>query len=78
MTKTEILAELYRLPAPEQLLIVESLANQLRQRLEIGSSNPPAGRALATAAQALLSDYESDAELTAFTALDGEPLHETR
>lgn len=30
---------------------------------------------LAAAAQALLADYESDDELTAFTALDGKDLH---
>ena len=31
--------------------------------------------ALATAAQALLADYQSDPELTAFQALDGEDFH---
>jgi predicted DNA-binding ribbon-helix-helix protein len=31
--------------------------------------------ALAAAAKALLSDYETDAEMTAFTALDGEDFH---
>jgi len=30
---------------------------------------------LARAAQALLADYTSDGELTAFTGLDGEPVH---
>ena len=31
--------------------------------------------ALAAAAQALLEDYQNDAELTAFLALDGDDLH---
>ena len=78
MTKTEILTELKRLPASEQLLIVESLANELRQLRETGPSNQTVDSDLAVAAEALLSDYKSDPELTAFTALDGEPLHETR
>jgi hypothetical protein len=30
---------------------------------------------LAVAAQALLADYETDSELVAFTALDGEAFH---
>ena len=78
MTKTEILTELKRLPASEQLLIVESLANELRQRLENGPSYQTLKSDLAVAAESLLSDYESDPELTAFTALDGERLHEAR
>jgi predicted CopG family antitoxin len=32
-------------------------------------------QALADAAQALLSDYTQDSELTAFTALDGDDFH---
>ena len=32
-------------------------------------------RALAQAAQALLADYQTDPELTAFSALDGEDFH---
>lgn len=32
-------------------------------------------KALAAAAQALLADYQTDAELTAFQALDGDDFH---
>jgi hypothetical protein len=42
------------------------LARQLAQRKQ---------KELASAAQALLADYQNDADLTAFTALDGEDFH---
>lgn len=47
-------------------LVREMLDEQLRIR---------ARQEMAEAARALLSDYETDEELTAFTALDGEEFH---
>ncbi len=73
MTDREILEQLKKLPTPERLKIVESTVHQLREELE-GAVEQGADR-LAQAAQALLADYASDAELTAFTGLDSEPFH---
>ena len=47
-------------------LIREMLDNQLELNRQ---------RRLADAAQALLSDYETDPELTAFTEIDGDSFH---
>ncbi len=73
MTDREILEQLKKLPTPERLKIVESTVHQLREELE-GAVEQGADR-LAQAAQALLADYASDSELTAFTGLDSEPFH---
>jgi len=73
MTDREILEQLKKLPTPERLKIVESTVHQLREELE-GAVEQGADR-LALAAQALLADYASDSELTAFTGLDSEPFH---
>jgi Arc/MetJ-type ribon-helix-helix transcriptional regulator len=47
-------------------LVREMLNNQLESRKQQG---------LETAAQALLSDYQEDQELTAFTAIDSDEFH---
>lgn len=47
-------------------LVRELLQEQLKQRMR---------REMAAAAEALRADYETDAELTAFVALDGEDVH---
>ena len=73
MTDREILEQLKKLPTPERLKIIESTVHQLREELE-GAVEQGADR-LAQAAQALLADYASDSELTAFTGLDSEPFH---
>ena len=73
MTDREILEQLKKLPTLERLKTVESTVHQLREELE-GAVEQRADR-LAQAAQALLADYASDAELTAFTGLDSEPFH---
>ncbi|MCP4405646.1 MAG: hypothetical protein GY801_51130 [bacterium] len=49
------------------VITVEALQNQDKQAQK---------KQLAEAAQLMLHDYEHDDELTVFTALDGEPLHE--
>jgi predicted DNA-binding protein len=47
-------------------IVREMIQNQLEERKK---------QDLAAAAQALLADYQKDAELTAFTALDAEDFH---
>ncbi len=77
MTPAEILSQIQQLPFREQSRIYEALKELLRQ-----AGSPAAGEAkpseLAHAARALRSDYESDSELTAFTALDSEDFHAAR
>jgi hypothetical protein len=77
MTNLEILEQLKMLPTAERLKIVESTVHELRE--ELGDAQLPGaqvtGGRLAQAAQALLDDYTTDSELTAFTSLDSEPLH---
>ena len=69
MIETAVLTRLQRLPysqKQEVLNFVEFLETKL------ASAKTDQESRLAAAAQALLADYESDSELTAFTALDGE------
>jgi hypothetical protein len=72
MIEAAVLTRLQRLPysqKQEVLNFVEFLETKL------ASAKTEQESRLATAAQALLADYESDrsdSELTAFTALDGE------
>ena len=51
--------------------------HQLREELALSGAPDPKGTdtLLARAAEALKGDYWSDKELTAFTALDGDPFH---
>jgi hypothetical protein len=75
--ESEILEHLKCLPMTERLKIVESLAHQLREDLQLssGQGSQKAGEKLARAAEALREDYLQDKELTTFTALDSEPFH---
>jgi hypothetical protein len=77
MTHVEILKQLKNLPVAERLSIVESTVHQLREELADSGTRPSAvnDARLARAAEALRADYSSDKELTAFTALDGDPFH---
>lgn len=73
-----ILEEVNRLPVPERLTVIESLLRGIREELQ--QATRMTGRAeqkrrLAQAAAILLTDYTTDAELTAFTALDGEDFY---
>lgn len=73
-----ILEEVNRLPIPERLTVIESLLQGIREELQ--QATRMTGRAeqkrrLAQAAAILLTDYMTDAELTAFTALDGEDFY---
>jgi hypothetical protein len=77
MTHVEILKELQDLPVADHLSIVELTVHQLRDELANtgGGSAEGIDARLVRAAEALHADYSSDKELTAFTALDGDPLH---
>lgn len=77
MTHVEIIEQLKKLPAAERLRIVESTVHQLREELALSGAPDPKGTdtLLARAAEALKGNYWSDKELTAFTALDGDPFH---
>jgi hypothetical protein len=50
-----------------------SLSDVVREMIDL-QLNARKRQELAAAAQAMLSDYQTDQELTAFTALDGEDL----
>jgi hypothetical protein len=75
--ESEIMEHLKCLPVTEQLKVVESLARQLREDLQLsaGQGAQDTREKLARAAIALRCDYLGDQELTAFTALDSEPFH---
>jgi hypothetical protein len=70
--ETAVLTKLRRLPQAQQQEVLHFV-----EFLEAKSGENPASQReqLAAAAQALLADYETDDELTAFTALDGEDFH---
>ena len=74
MTQTEILEELKHLTSTERLAIAEAALNLVREDLQNAApfGAPVTNEQMASAARALLIDYETDAELTAFSALDGE------
>jgi hypothetical protein len=71
MTRTDILDELNKLPADERLDIVETTLHQLREQFRSGRLDAASERRerLSVAADALRTAYETDSELTAFTAL---------
>lgn len=77
MTPAQILGEIRQLPLDEQSQIYEALKALV---LQVGPSvvTENSQSKLAAAARALCSDYKSDSELTAFTALDGEDFHAAR
>ena len=74
MTATNILDELKRLNNTERLAVIETATRLIREELRQQTLSPLAetNQQLAQAAEALLSDYTSNSELTAFTSLDGE------
>ena len=77
MTQTQILTEFQKLPTSQQLDLLQAALDVLRKSWP--RSPPVVGQpTLAEAAQQLLADYQTDSELTCFTALDGEPIHAAR
>jgi len=75
MTQTEILAEFQQMSIQQQLetlrAALEILESKIRHSEEDSSEKLP----LAEAASLLRADYETDSELTSFTALDGEDFY---
>jgi hypothetical protein len=77
MTQAQILEELKKLTPAERLVVIEAALGLIRedlQRVELPRVQARK-QELAAAAQALLSDYTSDSELTSFKVLDGEDFH---
>ena len=78
MTHAEILEQIKKLSPKERLEVIDAAIHLLRDEL---TSNvylltpQERKRLLSQAADALLHDYETDSELTSFTALDGEDFH---
>ncbi len=73
MTNSEIIDQLKQLTTAERLAVIEAATKLIREDLSQPEANQKAEREqLAQAAKALLADYQSDLELTAFTSLDGE------
>lgn len=72
MIETAVLKKLRQLPEAQQqevLNFIEFL------EMKVGEKDVSMSKQLAIAAEALLSDYQTDEELTTFTALDGEAFH---
>lgn len=73
MTNSEIIDQLKQLTTAERLAVIEAATRLIREDLSQPEANEKAeDKQLAQAATALLADYQSDRELTAFTSLDGE------
>ncbi len=76
MQRTQIMLEpeqhkaLTELARNQNRSLSDLIREMLRDQLERSRQ-----KELARAAQALLPDYESDPELTAFTAIDGDSFH---
>jgi hypothetical protein len=78
MTHTEILEQIKKLSLRERLEVIDSAIHLLRDELirsEHSLTAQERKRVLSQAADVLLHDYETDGELTSFTALDGEDFH---
>jgi len=78
MTQTEFLEELKKLSTRERLEIIEAAIHLLQEdlrQIEQPLTRLERKQQLAAAAEALLSDYTEDDELTSFTALDSEDFH---
>ena len=79
MTRLEMLDELKKLSLSDRLTIIESAVRLIRDDLQRDEQAPEPDtrkQQLAVAAEALLADYSSNRELTAFTVLDGEDFYD--
>ena len=73
MTNSEIIDQLKQLTTAERLAVIEVATRLIREDLSQSEVNGKSeDTQLTQAAKALLADYQSDPELTAFTSLDGE------
>ena len=78
MNQTTILEELKQLSLQQQFEVLASAVEILQKNVEQVDQHKSIGnqkQRLAEAAQAPLSDYLTDGELTAFTVLDGEDFY---
>ncbi len=78
MSEKEILEALRRLAPTQRLIVIEGALEELRRDLQQAghpSVKEDRKKLLASAAEALLPDYTSDNELTAFSILDSEDFH---
>ena len=72
MTNSEIIDQLKQLTTAERLAVIEAATRLIREDLSQPDANEKAeDKQLALAATALLADYRTDRELTAFTSLEG-------
>jgi hypothetical protein len=69
MSSREILLNIRKLPFEQRLLVIEKAIKTLHESTDYH---------LEKAAIALLSDYQNNKDLTAFTSLDFENFYETR
>lgn len=73
MIAEQVLEKLQKLPQVQQQEVLDFIEFLAARRAPTTANQK---QQMAAAAQALLDDYETDTELTAFTALDGEDFHE--
>lgn len=78
MTCTEIVREIQRLPVEQQFELHQTLARLLKEQEVRQGAQRSEQSNLAQAARALLTDYQTDSELTIFTAIDSDDFHATR
>jgi vacuolar-type H+-ATPase subunit E/Vma4 len=81
MTSIQFLSEIRKLPAAERLQVVETILQEIRkdlQQLTDKRDTRALQQQMRAAAEVLLQDYLNDPELTVFTSLDGEEVHEAR
>ena len=81
MTQAQLLHEFGQLTVPQQLELLREALRLMQQSMPVNkpsSTGVPAKKSLTDAANLLFDDYANDAELTSFTALDGEPVHAAR
>lgn len=74
MSINNIVNELKELTNVERIIVIEAATKLIRNDIESGDSvdTYTQHQRLEAAANALLSDYQTDKELTAFTTLDNE------
>jgi hypothetical protein len=83
LSTAQIVQAINTLPTRQRMLIAEQIIRNIRRETElsveaVGRGSPPADTAMEKAAQYAVADYQTDPELTAFTALDAEDFYETR
>jgi len=69
METLDIIRNINRLPATQQMLIAERIIHSIRQKEQ---------SSMEVAAEHLYADYTTDENLTAFTQLDCEDFYEAR